>query len=90
MSNIFISPPLRVCRFTLGVLTKMFCQEAVGACVLSFESHLALLGLVELGRDACSALVGVRHRAFVRPVDKYVLTSFAAFGVTQIVQGLLA
>ena len=68
MGYILAYPPLRVCRFTLGVLTKMFCQESVGACVLSFESHLALLGLVELGRDACSALIGVRHRAFVRPV----------------------
>ena len=84
MGYILAYPPLRVCRFTLGVLTKMFCQEAVGACVLSFESHLALLGLVELGRDACSALIGVRHRAFVRPVDKYMLTSFAAFCVAEL------
>ena len=84
MGYLLAYPPLRVCRFTLGVLTKMFCEEAVGACVLSLEAHLALLGLVKLGRDACSALIGVRHRALVRPVDKYVLTSFAARGVAEL------
>ena len=84
MGYILAYPPLRVCRFTLGVLTEVFCQEAGGARALSLESHLSLLGLVELGRDACSALIEVRHRALVRPVDEYMLASSAALCVAEL------